>query len=309
MKGLSHCGKPFLFYPPLRTQLKDMNTLLRIAIQKSGRLQEGSLQLLKESGLSISNGRDQLKTQARNFPVEVLFLRDDDIPQYVEDNVADIGIVGENVFVEKQKKNTLVKKLDFAKCRLCMAVPRSENYTGLSWLQGKNIATSYPTIVRQFLVKHNIQAGIHEISGSVEIAPGIGLADAICDIVSTGSTLLSNGLKEVETVLHSEAIMIASPQLSSEKKNILDQLLFRIESVQKAKSNKYILLNCPNEAIEKITSVIPGMNSPTILPLKREGWSSLHSVVDENDFWSKIDQLKNFGAQGILVIPIEKMIA
>lgn len=286
-----------------------MNTLLRIAIQKSGRLQEGSLQLLKESGLFISNGRDQLKTQARNFPVEVLFLRDDDIPQYVEDNVADIGIVGENVFVEKQKKNTLVKKLDFAKCRLCMAVPRSENYTGLSWLQGKNIATSYPTIVRQFLVKNNIQAGIHEISGSVEIAPGIGLADAICDIVSTGSTLLSNGLKEVETVLHSEAIMIASPQLSSEKKNILDQLLFRIESVQKAKSNKYILLNCPNEAIEKITSVIPGMNSPTILPLKREGWSSLHSVVDENDFWSKIDQLKNFGAQGILVIPIEKMIA
>lgn len=286
-----------------------MNTLLRIAIQKSGRLQEGSLQLLKESGLSISNGRDQLKTQARNFPVEVLFLRDDDIPQYVEDNVADIGIVGKNVFVEKQKKNILVKKLDFAKCRLCMAVPRSENYTGLSWLQGKNIATSYPTIVRQFLVKNNIQAGIHEISGSVEIAPGIGLADAICDIVSTGSTLLSNGLKEVETVLHSEAIMIASPQLSSEKKNILDQLLFRIESVQKAKSNKYILLNCPNEAIEKITSVIPGMNSPTILPLKREGWSSLHSVVDENDFWSKIDQLKNFGAQGILVIPIEKMIA
>lgn len=286
-----------------------MNTLLRIAIQKSGRLQEGSLQLLKESGLSISNGRDQLKTQARNFPVEVLFLRDDDIPQYVEDNVADIGIVGENVFVEKQKKNTLVKKLDFAKCRLCMAVPRSENYSGLGWLQGKNIATSYPTIVRQFLATNNIQAGIHEISGSVEIAPGIGLADAICDIVSTGSTLLSNGLKEVETVLHSEAIMIASPQLSSEKKNILDQLLFRIESVQKAKSNKYILLNCPNEAIEKITHVIPGMNSPTILPLKREGWSSLHSVVDENDFWLKIDQLKNLGAQGILVIPIEKMIA
>lgn len=286
-----------------------MNTLLRIAIQKSGRLQEGSLQLLKESGLSISNGRDQLKTQARNFPVEVLFLRDDDIPQYVEDNVADIGIVGENVFVEKQKKNTLIKRLDFAKCRLCMAVPRSDTYTGLNWLQGKNIATSYPNIVQQFLDKNNIKAGIHEISGSVEIAPGIGLADAICDIVSTGSTLLSNGLKEVETVLQSEAIMIASPQLSPQKKNILDQLLFRIESVQKAKSNKYILLNCPNEAIEKITSVIPGMNSPTILPLQREGWSSLHSVVDENDFWSKIDQLKSFGAQGILVIPIEKMIA
>jgi ATP phosphoribosyltransferase len=286
-----------------------MNTLLRIAIQKSGRLQEGSLELLKESGLSISNGRDQLKTQARNFPVEVLFLRDDDIPQYVEDNVADIGIVGENVFVEKQKKNTLIKKLDFAKCRLCMAVPRLENYSGLQWFQGKNIATSYPNIVQQFLEKNNITAGIHEISGSVEIAPGIGLADAICDIVSTGSTLLSNGLKEVETVLQSEAVMIASPQLSAEKKSILDKLLFRIESVQKAKNNKYILLNCPNEAIEKITSVIPGMNSPTILPLKREGWSSLHSVVDENDFWAKIDQLKSFGAQSILVIPIEKMIA
>lgn len=286
-----------------------MNTLLRIAIQKSGRLQEGSLQLLKESGLAISNGRDQLKAQARNFPVEVLFLRDDDIPQYVEDNVADIGIVGENVFVEKQKQNTLVKKLDFAKCRLCMAVPRAENYTGLQWLQGKNIATSYPVIVRQFLTTNNITAGIHEISGSVEIAPGIGLADAICDIVSTGSTLLSNGLKEVETVLHSEAVMISSPSLSEEKKAILEQLIFRIESVQKAKNNKYILLNCPNEAIEKITSVIPGMNSPTILPLGREGWSSLHSVVDENDFWAKINQLKSFGAQGILVIPIEKMIA
>lgn len=286
-----------------------MNTLLRIAIQKSGRLQEGSLSLLKESGLSISNGRDQLKTQARNFPVEVLFLRDDDIPQYVEDNVADIGIVGENVFMEKQKQNTLIKKLDFAKCRLCMAIPRSEIYTGLAWLQGKNIATSYPTIVQQFLDNNKISAGIHEISGSVEIAPGIGLADAICDIVSTGSTLLSNGLKEVETVLQSEAVMIASPQLSADKKNILDQLLFRIESVQKAKNNKYILLNCPNEAIDKITQVIPGMNSPTILPLKREGWSSLHSVVDENDFWLKIDQLKSHGAQGILVIPIEKMIA
>ncbi len=285
------------------------NTLLRIAIQKSGRLQEGSLALLKESGLSISNGRDQLKTQARNFPVEVLFLRDDDIPQYVEDNVADIGIVGENVFVEKQKRNQLVKKLDFAKCRLCLAIPRAENYTGLQWFQGKNIATSYPAIVQQFLEKNNIKAGIHEISGSVEIAPGIGLADAICDIVSTGSTLLSNGLKEVETVLYSEAVMIASPQLSNEKKNILNKLLFRIESVQKAKNNKYILLNCPNDAIDKITSVIPGMNSPTILPLKREGWSSLHSVVDENDFWEKIDLLKSFGAQGILVIPIEKMIA
>lgn len=285
-----------------------MQSLLRIAIQKSGRLQEGSLELLKESGLSFSNGKDQLKTQARNFPVEVLFLRDDDIPQYVEDKVADVGIVGENIFAEKQKRNELVKRLDFAKCRLSLAVPRSETYGGITSLQGKNIATSYPNIVKDYLRKFNVQAGIHEISGSVEIAPGIGLADAICDIVSTGSTLLSNGLKEVEVVMQSEAIIIATPGLEPEKQNILDKLLFRIEAVKKAKNNKYILLNCPDEAIEKITSVIPGMKSPTIIPLKRKGWSSLHSVVDENDFWEKIDQLKAFGAEGILVVPIEKMI-
>ncbi|HEY3402646.1 MAG TPA: ATP phosphoribosyltransferase [Ohtaekwangia sp.] len=285
-----------------------MNTLLRIAIQKSGRLQEGSLELLKESGLSFSNGKDQLKTQARNFPVEVLFLRDDDIPQYVEDKVADVGIVGENVFFEKQKKNELVKRLDFAKCRLSMAVPRSEKYTGVEWLRGKNIATSYPNIVKDFLKKNNIEAGIHEISGSVEIAPGIGLADAICDLVSTGSTLLSNGLREVEVVMQSEAVIIASKNLETEKQRILDKLLFRIEAVRKAKNSKYILMNCPNESIEKITSVIPGMKSPTIIPLAREGWSSLHSVVDENDFWERIDQLRAFGAEGILVVPIEKMI-
>jgi ATP phosphoribosyltransferase len=285
-----------------------MNTLLRIAIQKSGRLQEGSLELLKESGLSISNGKDQLKTQARNFPVEVLFLRDDDIPQYVEDQVADIGIVGENVFAEKKKDNQLVKRLDFSKCRLSMAVPRSENYTGVQWLQGKNIATSYPNIVKDFLARHNVEAGIHEISGSVEIAPGIGLADAICDIVSTGSTLLSNGLQEVEIVMQSEAVIIGSPTLSPEKQKILDKLLFRIEAVKKAKNSKYILLNCPNESIEKITQVIPGMKSPTIIPLTRAGWSSLHSVVDENDFWERIDQLRELGAEGILVVPIEKMI-
>lgn len=285
-----------------------MNTLLRIAIQKSGRLQEGSLALLKETGLSFSNGKDQLKTQARNFPAEVLFLRDDDIPQYVEDRVADVGIVGENIFIEKQRRNEIVKRLDFAKCRLCIAVPRTENYNGVQWLQGKNIATSYPVIVREFLNKHGITAGIHEISGSVEIAPGIGLADAICDIVSTGSTLLSNGLKEVETVIHSEAVIIANPQLDDERRAILDKLLFRLEAVKKAKNNKYILLNCPDEAIPKITSVIPGMRSPTIVPLAREGWSSLHSVVDENDFWEKIDLLKSCGAEGILVVPIEKMI-
>jgi len=285
-----------------------MNTLLRIAIQKSGRLQEGSLELLKESGLSFSNGKDQLKTQARNFPVEVLFLRDDDIPQYVEDKVADVGIVGENIVAEKQKKTQIVKRLDFAKCRLSIAVPRSETYSGIRSLDGKNIATSYPNIVKDYLKKNNITAGIHEISGSVEIAPGIGLADAICDIVSTGSTLLSNGLKEVEVVLQSEAVIIANPELSLEKQEILDKLLFRIEAVKKAKNNKYILMNCPNEAIEKITSVIPGMKSPTIIPLARVGWSSLHSVVDENDFWEKIDLLRSFGAEGILVIPIEKMI-
>ena len=285
-----------------------MKTNLRIAIQKSGRLQEGSLALLKESGLSISNGKGQLKTQARNFPVEILFLRDDDIPQYIEDNVADVGIVGENILVEKKKKNTLIKRLDFAKCRLSLAIPKSENYIGVDFLQGKNIATSYPNIVKRFLDAKGVDAGIHEISGSVEIAPGIGLADAICDIVSTGSTLLSNGLKEVEVVMQSEAVLIGGSSLSVEKKEILDKLLFRIESVQSAKNNKYILLNCPNEAIEKITSVIPGMKSPTIMPLSRGGWSSLHSVVNENDFWEKIDQLKTFGAEGILVIPIEKMI-
>lgn len=287
----------------------NMNEILRIAIQKSGRLQEGSLELLKESGLTFNNGKEQLKTMARNFPVEVLFLRDDDIPQYIEDRVADVGIVGENVFAEKQKQNKLVKRLDFAKCRLAIAVPRSENFNGIQWLAGKNIATSYPAIVKDFLQKNGISAGIHEISGSVEIAPGIGLADAICDIVSTGSTLLSNGLREVTTVMQSEAVMISSPDLKPAKQNILDQLLFRIDAVNSAKSNKYILLNCPDEAIERITSVIPGMKSPTIMPLARPGWSSLHSVVNENDFWEKIGLLKSCGAEGILVIPIEKMIA
>ena len=286
-----------------------MNSTLRIAIQKSGRLQEDSLKLLKESGLQFSNGKDQLKTQVRNLPIELLFLRDDDIPQYVEDEVADAGIVGENVFVEKQKKNELVRRLDFAKCRLSIAIPRSESFTGISYLEGKNIATSFPVIVQKYLDKNKINAGIHEISGSVEIAPGIGLADAICDIVSTGSTLLSNGLKEVDIVMQSEAILIATPELEVAKKEILDKLLFRMQAVQSAKNNKYILLNCPNGAIEKITSVIPGMKSPTIMPLSRVGWSSLHSVVDENDFWEKIDLLKSFGAEGILVIPIEKMIA
>jgi ATP phosphoribosyltransferase len=286
-----------------------MSTVVRLAVQKSGRLHDGSIALLRDSGLHVSNGRDQLKTVVRNFPIEILFLRDDDIPQYIEDRVADFGIVGENIMMEKNKNVRLVKKLDFAKCRLAIAVPKSKTYYGLNWLEGKNIATSYPTITRKFLADNKINASIHEISGSVEIAPGIGLADAICDLVSTGSTLLSNGLQEVETVMQSEAVLIASPDLQSEKEKILEKLLFRITAVQSARNNKYILLNCPNDAIPKITSVIPGMNSPTIMPLGREGWSSLHSVVNENDFWEKIDQLKSFGAEGILVIPIEKMIA
>ncbi len=286
-----------------------MNTIVRLALQKSGRLHDGSINLLRESGMHISNGRDQLKTTVRNFPVEILFLRDDDIPQYIEDRVADIGIVGENVLAEKNKSVRLVQRLDFAKCRLSIAIPKSEKYTGLTWLEGKNIATSYPVVARKFLLENNIQATLHEISGSVEIAPGIGLADAICDLVSTGSTLLSNGLKEVEVVMQSEAVLIASPALLPEKEKIVEKLLFRIKAVQSARNNKYILLNCPDEAIAKITSVIPGMNSPTIMPLGRKGWSSLHSVVNENDFWEKIDLLKSCGAEGILVIPIEKMIA
>lgn len=288
--------------------LQASESVLRIAIQKSGRLQEGSVRLLKESGLNFSNDTNQLKTQASNFPVEILFLRDDDIPQYIEDGVADAGIVGENIVAEKQRKNKLIKHLSFAKCRLSLALPRGERYTEIQWLQGKNIATSYPTIVKNFLKKNNIEAGIHEISGSVEIAPSIGLADAICDLVSTGSTLLSNGLQEVEVIMNSEAVLIAGTSLERNKETILNNLLFRIESVQKARNNKYILLNCPNESIEQITNVIPGMKSPTILPLGKKDWSSLHSVVDENDFWEKIDQLKALGAEGILVIPIEKMI-
>jgi ATP phosphoribosyltransferase len=283
--------------------------LLRIAIQKSGRLQEGSLKLLQETGLSFQNGKDQLKTQARNFPVEILFLRDDDIPQYIEDGVADVGIVGENIFIEKQKQNKLIRRLDFAKCRLSIAVPRNENYTDTTFLAGKNIATSYPHIVTKYLSSKGIKAGIHEISGSVEIAPGIGLAEAICDLVSSGSTLMSNGLKEVEVVMYSEAVLIGNLSLSPAKNQILSKLLFRIEAVQSAKNNKYILLNCPNSAIGDISRALPGVKSPTVLPLGKQGWSSIHSVVNENDFWEKIDLLKSLGAEGILVIPIEKMIA
>lgn len=281
---------------------------LRIAIQKSGRLNEESMKLLKECGIDLGNGINKLKAEADNFPIEVFFLRDDDIPQYVEDNVADIGIVGENVLLEKDKKVKLIKKLGFGKCRLSIAVPKDQNYKGIKSLNGKKIATSYPVILQNYLKKEKVKAEIHEISGSVEIAPGIGLADAICDLVSSGSTLFMNGLKETETILKSEAVLIGNNKLSKAKQEILNKLLFRIDSLRAAKNNKYILLNAPNNKLKEICALLPGMKSPTILPLVEEGWSSVHSVVNENMFWDIIEKLKAKGAQGILVVPIEKMI-
>lgn len=281
---------------------------LKIAIQKSGRLHDDSIKLLKECGIDINNGVNKLKTEAANFPLEVFFLRDDDIPQYIEDGVADIGIVGENVVLEKQKQVNIVQKLGFGKCRLSMAVEKSVDYTSVKDLQNKRIATSYPVIVEEFLQQHGIKAEIHEISGSVEIAPGIGLADAICDLVSSGSTLFMNGLKEVETVLKSEAVLAACHNLKPEQQLLLDKLLFRIQAVRKAKNNKYILLNAPNDKLNEIIGLLPGMKSPTVLPLAEAGWSSVHSVLNENDFWDIIESLKAAGAQGILVVPIEKMV-
>ena len=281
---------------------------LKLAIQKSGRLHDDSIRLLKECGIDISNGVNKLKAEATNFPIEVYFLRDDDIPQYVEDAVADIGFVGENVVYEKRKKVTVVEKLGFGKCRLSMAVRRGEEYMDASFLNGKKIATSYPVIVENFLKEKNITAEIHEISGSVEIAPGIGLADAICDLVSSGSTLFMNGLKEAETILQSQAVLIRNNQLEDAKTQLLNRLLFSIQSVKKAKNNKYILLNAPNDKLAEIIALLPGMKSPTVLPLADPGWSSVHSVLNENEFWDIIEQLKAAGAQGILVVPIEKMI-
>ncbi len=281
---------------------------LKIAIQKSGRLSEKSLQLLKECGIKLSNGDRKLKTEARNFPIEVLYLRDDDIPQYVEQGVADIGILGENEVWEQNKQVKTVEKLGFANCKLSLAIPKEENYAGLGYFNGKKIATSYPKILQKFFDKNNIQAEIEEIGGSVEIAPGIGLANAIFDIVSTGSTLLINGLKEVEVVANSEAVIISANNLESSKQEILQKLLFRIRAVKNASEHKYILLNAPNDAIEQIISILPGMKSPTVLPLAQAGWSSIHSVVKEDEFWDVIDQLKTWGAEGILVVPIEKMV-
>lgn len=281
---------------------------LKIALQKKGRLSEKSIELIRECGVDLTNGSRKLLSVSANFPIELMYLRDDDIPRYVADGVADAGIVGENVVAEEQPEVTILEKLGFAKCRMSLALPKNEDYKGLSTLENKKIATSYPNILQTYFQQQNINADIHEISGSVEIAPAIGLADAIFDIVSSGSTLISNGLKEVETVMNSQAILISNNRLSKEKEEIADDLLFRIRSAQKSKHNKYILLNAPNDKLDDIIGLIPGMKSPTIMPLAEEGWSSLHSVLNENEFWDVIDKLKNNGAQGILVIPIEKMI-
>ncbi|MDB5224135.1 MAG: phosphoribosyltransferase [Chitinophagaceae bacterium] len=282
--------------------------MLKIAIQKSGRLYEDSIRLLKECGIELNNGNKQLKTVANNFPVEVYFFRDDDIPQYVYDGVADIGFVGENVLLETGKDIELIYRLGFGRCRLSIAVPKSMAYKTVSDLEGLKIATSYSSLLQNFLAQKNVNAEIHEISGSVEIAPGIGLADAICDLVSSGSTLFTNGLKEVEVVLRSETVLCANKDLSEENKAILEKLLLRINAVKTAKNNKYILLNAPNHQLENIAAVLPGMKSPTVVPLAEEGWSSVQSVVNENVFWEVIEKLKALGAEGILVVPIEKMI-
>jgi ATP phosphoribosyltransferase len=285
-----------------------MRETLKIAVQKSGRLHDGSMKLLQECGIDISNGKNQLRIKAGNFPCEVFFLRDDDIPEYVQDGVADIGFVGQNVVAEKNKQVDQIEPLGFGKCRLSIAVPKNGKLSSTDHLSKKRIATSYPAVLSEYLKSKNISASIHEISGSVEIAPKIGLADAICDLVSSGSTLFSNELEEIETILTSEAVLITNQRLSAVKRQVLDRLLFRISAVKKAKNNKYVLLNAPNEKLDRICALLPGMKSPTILPLAEPGWSSVHSVIDEADFWDVIERLKEAGAEGILIVPIEKMI-
>ncbi|MBT8324832.1 MAG: ATP phosphoribosyltransferase [Winogradskyella sp.] len=281
---------------------------LKIAVQKSGRLHDDSMTILKEIGISIDNGKDQLKASARNFPLEVFYLRNGDIPQYLRDGVVDTAIIGENVLYEKGDEITIVERLGFSKCRVSIAVPKSSKATSLKDLERKRIATSYPNTVNTFLAKEGIEAQLHIINGSVEIAPNIGLADGICDIVSSGSTLFKNGLKEIQTLLRSEAVLVTSPKISSESRAVLDKLQFRLQSVLKGRANKYVLLNAPNDKLDEIIKILPGMNSPTILPLAKEGWSSLHSVINKNDFWTIIDELKANGAEGILVCPIENMV-
>lgn len=281
---------------------------LRIAIQKSGRLNEDSLDILKNCGVSIDNGKDQLKASARNFPMEVFYLRNGDIPQYLKDGVVDIAIIGENVLFEKGEGITVAEKLGFSKCKVSMAIPKGKQYTSFKDFEGKRIATSYPNTVNKFLEQNGINADIHLINGSVEIAPNIGLADAICDIVSSGSTLFKNNLKEVEVLLKSEAVLAVSPKIDDERKVILDKLLFRIQSVLKARQSKYVLMNVPNNSLDTILTTLPGMRSPTVLPLAEEGWSSVHTVINKDTFWEVIDELKQAGAEGILVCPIEKMV-
>lgn len=281
---------------------------LKIAIQKSGRLNQDSLKLLKDCGISIDNGKDQLKVSARNFPLEILYLRNSDIPQYLEDGVTDIAIIGENTLLEKQKKAEIVEPLGFSKCRLSLAVPKSIETDDISYFDGKKIATSYPNTLKKFLTENNINAQIHIISGSVEIAPNIGLAAGICDLVSSGSTLFKNGLRETTVILKSQAVLAKSVNLNDDKQAILDRLLFRIKSVLRAKNTKYILMNVPNDKIQEVSNILPVLKSPTVLPLVDEGWSSLHSVIEEDTFWSVIDDLKRAGAEGILIIPIDKMV-
>lgn len=281
---------------------------LRIAVQKSGRLNEDSMRLLKDIGISIDNGKDQLKASAKGFPVEVFYLRNGDIPQYLKDGVVDAAIIGENVLIEKGEGIGIVEKLGFSSCRVCIAVPKADNYISIKDLEGKRIATSYPNTVQMYLDKNGVNANLHIINGSVEIAPNIGLADAICDIVSSGSTLFKNNLKEVDTILKSEAVLAVSPTLNAERQAILETIQFRIQSVLKGRNSKYVLLNAPNDKVQDIIDVLPGMKSPTVLPLAEEGWSSVHSVISKNEFWEVIDELKAKGAQGILVCPIEKMV-
>lgn len=282
--------------------------MLRIAVQSKGRLFEDTMALLGEADIKLSTSKRTLLTQAGNFPVEVLFLRDDDIPQCVASGVADLGIVGENEFVERREDAAIIYRLGFSKCRLSLAIHKEETYDGPQWFNGKKIATSYPVILQEYLDRQGISADIHVITGSVEIAPGIGLADAIFDIVSSGSTLISNNLKEVEVVMKSEALLIGNKDMSEEKKTILEELLFRIEAVKAAEDKKYVLMNAPTDRLDEIISVLPGVKSPTIMPLATEGWSSVHTVLDQQCFWEIIGKLKALGAQGILVIPIEKMI-
>ncbi|WP_426478527.1 ATP phosphoribosyltransferase [Chryseobacterium sp. CBSDS_008] len=281
---------------------------LKIAIQKSGRLYEESLQLLKDCGIFVNNGKDQLKVSVDNFPMEIMYLRNSDIPQYLEDGVVDVAIVGENLLIEKAKNIKTIQKLGFSKCRVSLAVPKEVETDELSYFQGKKIATSYPNTLKSFLEKEGVLSDIHVISGSVEIAPNIGLADGICDIVSSGSTLFKNGLRETVTLLKSEAVLAQTPQLSAEKEAILEKFVFRIKSVLRAKNSKYILMNVPNEKIQKVAGVLPVLKSPTVIPLAEEGWSSIHSVIDEERFWDVIDELKENGAQDILIIPIDKMV-